>query len=92
MNALHFQERQIRYKFIASNEKIYSVEKMCKCMKVSRNAYYNWRKNKDVNRSKKQTQHLKQRIKQLFTASKEIYGSYRIQKMLEREGLKYSRS
>jgi transposase InsO family protein len=35
---------------------------------------------------------LKERIKIIFEQSREIYGSSRIQKMLEREGLVYSRS
>ena len=33
-----------------------------------------------------------QRIKSLFYENQQIYGSYRIHKMLEREGLFYSRS
>ena len=35
---------------------------------------------------------LKERIKVIFEESKEIYGSYRIQKMLERENIVYCRS
>lgn len=35
---------------------------------------------------------LKERIKAIFLESKEIYGSYRIQKKLERENVTYSRS
>ena len=35
---------------------------------------------------------LKARIKVIFNNSKQIYGSYRVQKMLEREGLLYARS
>ena len=36
--------------------------------------------------------HLKERIRIVFEEPGCIYGSYRVQKMLEREGLKYSRS
>lgn len=32
-----FQERQLKYTFILENVTIYSVEKMCKCMGVSKN-------------------------------------------------------
>ena len=32
----------MRYEFIYKNKGIHSVEKMCKCMRVSKNAYYNW--------------------------------------------------
>lgn len=65
---------------------------MCKCMRVSRNAYYHWYKTKELTPTKSSKIHLKERIKVIFEQSREIYGSYRIQKMLEREGLLYSRS
>lgn len=71
---------------------MYPVEKMCKSMKVSKNAYYHWLKNKDIVLLKTATMHLKERIKALFEESREIYGSYRIKIKLEREGLMYSRS
>jgi transposase InsO family protein len=61
-------------------------------MKVSKNAYYHWFKNKDIVLFKTATIHLKERIKILFEQNKEIYGSYRIQKKLEQEGLIYCRS
>lgn len=61
-------------------------------MRVSKNAYYNWRKNKNLIRTKNSVIHLKERIKAIFQDSKEIYGSYRVQKMLERENLNYCRS
>lgn len=61
-------------------------------MIVSKNAYYHWRKTKDLVLPKTATMLLKERIRVIFKDSKEIYGSYRIQKMLEREGLIYCRS
>jgi len=48
--------------------------------------------NKNLIRTKNSVIHLKERIKVIFQDSKEIYGSYRIQKMLERENLNYCRS
>jgi transposase len=36
--------------------------------------------------------YLKMRIKELFNKNKQVYGSLRIQKALEKEGLFYSRS
>ena len=65
---------------------------MCKSMKVSKNAYYHWLKNKDILVFKTPTAFLKERIKFIFEQSREIYGSCRIKKKLEREGLFYSRS
>lgn len=65
---------------------------MCKCMKVSKNAYYHWLKNKDVESVGTPKMSLKKRIRFHFEQSREIYGSYRIQQKLEREALFYSRS
>ena len=61
-------------------------------MKVSKNPFYYWLKNKELQSIKSTTIHLMNRINFHFTQSKEIYGSHRIQKMLEREGLHYHRS
>lgn len=82
----------MRYKFILNNENKYPVEKMCACMKVSKNAYYNWLKHKDLVSLESNKLQLKKRISVIFKENRQIYGSCRIQKMLEREGLKYSRS
>lgn len=65
---------------------------MCYCMRVSKNAYYHWLQEKDVPMKETSTTNLKARISILFEENREIYGSYRIQKMLEREQLTYSRS
>ncbi len=71
---------------------LFTVEKMCKCLKVSKNAYYHWLNNKDMVPRAGKTTMLKQRIRSIFYQNKEIYGSYRIQKQLQREGSGYSRS
>lgn len=65
---------------------------MCQCMRVSRNAFYQWRKSLGKKGEKDSLVLLKDRIESIFHKSKQIYGSYRIQKILEREGLVYSRS
>lgn len=74
------------------NKEQYPVEKMCKYLKISRNAYYNWLKNKNLDKTKPSLLLLKEKIKEIFYANKEIYGSARIQQKLEREGLYYSAS
>jgi len=61
-------------------------------MGVRKNSYYHWLKVKDKAAITTPKKYLKERIKLLFKNSREIYGSYRIQKKLEREGLFYSRS
>jgi len=61
-------------------------------MIVSKNAYYHWLKDKDSVLAETPKEYLKKRIKAIFEASREIYGSHRIQKKLEREELAYCRS
>lgn len=70
----------------------YPVEKMCKYMNISKNSYYHWLNKQNTPMVKTSKKHLMEKIKEAFNKSKKIYGSYRIQKMLEREGLTYSRS
>ena len=82
----------MRYWFILRNEEVDPVEKMCKYMKVSKNSFYCWLKKKDLVKVKDSKRILMERIKIHFEQSREIYGSHRIQKMLEREGLCYARS
>ena len=65
---------------------------MCKYFRVSKSAYYHWVNNKDIVKTKQSKIILKQRIKIIFEQSRQIYGSCRIQKQLEKEGLFYSRS
>ncbi|UOB18412.1 IS3 family transposase [Abyssalbus ytuae] len=86
------RERQVRYEFILSNKGYFPVGKMCKCMKVSKSAFYNWLKTKDIRKEKESLEYLKNRITVIFEESNQIYGSRRIQKSLERENIYYSRS
>ena len=65
---------------------------MCKCMRVSKNAYYVWLRNNVVKTEKTSLMYLKARITTIFSKNRQVYGSLRIQKSLEREGLFYSRS
>ncbi|NQX84305.1 MAG: IS3 family transposase, partial [Flavobacteriaceae bacterium] len=61
-------------------------------MKVSKNAYYIWLRTNTTTTQKTSLMYLKTRITAIFNKSKQVYGSQRIQKKLEREGLFYSRS
>jgi len=60
-------------------------------MRVCKSAYYHWLK---IIKTPKRTQKsvLQQRIKEVFDENKQVYGSHRIQKVLEKEGKKYARS
>ena len=64
---------------------------MCNCMRVSKNGYYTWLRT-EAKEQKASLVYLKKRIEALFYINKEVYGSYRIQKALEKEGLFYCRS
>ena len=61
-------------------------------MRVSKSAYYYWIKTKGLRKQKDSLVHLKDRIVAIFNQSNQIYGSKRIQKSLEREGLYYCSS
>ena len=65
---------------------------MCKYFRLSKSAYYHWINNKDIVKTKQSKIILQQKIKIIFEQSRQIYGSCRIQKQLEKEGLFYSRS
>ncbi|OEJ99248.1 integrase [Flavivirga aquatica] len=65
---------------------------MCKCMEVSVNSYYNWLRTKDKLKPKSKTSFYKKRIQQVWEASRKTYGSIRIQKQQEREGVILHRS
>lgn len=82
----------MRYGFILQHRNHYPVEKMCTCMKVSKNSYYHWLKQRDTLKAISPKKRLKARIRAIFEESKEIYGSAKVQKQLEREGYCYSRS
>jgi len=81
------------YEFILRNEFGYSVEKMCKYLKITRSSFYHWEKQRDLRSpSNEKTLLLTGRIQFLFKENKQIYGSFRIHKLLEKEGFNYSRS
>lgn len=61
-------------------------------MSVSKNSYYTWLRIGRYKSQKSSVSLLKLRITAIFNESKQIYGSLRIQKSLERKGLFYSRS
>jgi len=56
-------------------------------MKVRRNTFYNWLKLAHQYKKNTNTLILMERIRGVFHESKEVYGSLRIQKQLEREDI-----
>lgn len=61
-------------------------------MKVSKNSYYTWLRISPLKQSKTSTESLKTRVTMIFNQSRQTYGSIRVKKSLERQGLYYSRS
>jgi transposase InsO family protein len=73
-----------------SNQHIFSIEKMSQVLKVSRSGYYDWLGRKPSKRAI-ENKELKTKIISIYYNSKGRYGSPRITKKLEGEGLKVSR-
>ena len=61
---------------------------MCNILKISRNSYYQWQRNSNhIKRSK--TTILKSKIIQIWQENRKVYGSYKITKVLARQGYNY---
>ena len=65
---------------------------MCKCFKVSKNAFYLWFKNNKMNMSTTNKTLLQNMIQKIFDDSRQVYGSYRIKAELEKQGVIVSRA
>jgi putative transposase len=64
----------------------HAVEKMCKVLEVNRSSYYKRRKREKGKRFK-ENKELLEKIREVFTVSKERYGSPRITAELKRQGM-----
>ena len=76
-------------KFIENNRKVHDVRIMCKVLGIARSEYY-YRRNKKRNRDEEENEKLDKEIKEEYEKSKGRYGSPKIQKMLEKRGIKAS--
>jgi len=61
---------------------------MCKFLNISRNSYYQWQRKSNTIRTSK-TRILKAKIIQIWQTNHKVYGSYKITKVLAREGFNY---
>jgi len=82
---------EINYKFIDQHRFEFRVKKMCQVFKVSRSGYYAWLKRPKSNRAIENEKLLKE-IKRVYKESRKLYGSIRITKKLNNEGIKCSRN
>lgn len=69
---------------------MFAIEKMCKVLKVSRSGYYQWLRSKPSAREV-ENQMIKERIKEIYRASKKRYGSPKITKELNHQDIRVSR-
>ena len=70
---------------------IFPIEKMCKTLKVSRSAYYSWKKRKLTPRDI-ENDLLASKIRKIFFESRRTYGSPRITIALRRLGIRVSKN
>ncbi|MCK0159223.1 hypothetical protein [Allomuricauda sp. F6463D] len=90
MNALHFQERWEFYQFIAGYRHLYSIERMCRVLKVSRSSYCWWFSHRPSKRAVEYSL-FTDLIKKEFDASYATYGSTHITEQLKRKHYKILR-
>ena len=69
---------------------MFAIEKMCKVLKVSRSGYYQWLSRKPSAR-KVENQRIKERIREIYQASKKRYGSPKVTQELSHQGIRVSR-
>lgn len=77
------------YRFISEHDKTFRVVKMCKVLGVSKSGYYGWR-NRPLSKQAKRRQELTKEVKRVHAESNQVYGSPKIHKQLENEGIKTS--
>ena len=77
----------MKYKFIKKNRNIFCIGKMAKMFKISRSGYYDWLKRPESKRSMENKMLLKNIIK-IHNESRNIYGSPKVYKELQKQEIK----
>lgn len=75
---------------MTEHQQEHSVEKMCEVLEINRSSYYK-RKNNGRSKRARENKILLEKIKGVFTESKERYGSPRITAELKRQGLEVNK-
>lgn len=73
-------------KIVKLKSKGHGLKRCCRLLEVSRSGFYSWLKRKP-SKTKQEDQRLAEKVLSIFKESKARYGSPRIQKTLEREGI-----
>ncbi|MGF1907858.1 IS3 family transposase [Vibrio kasasachensis] len=82
--------KSTKFRFIAQNKTRYSIVLMCRFLSVSKSGYYAWLDRKP-SRYDQEDRALKKQIIEVFSQSRETYGSPRVHAELRRQGIRVSR-
>ncbi|MGI6684442.1 MAG: IS3 family transposase [Bacillota bacterium] len=88
-DALLREKPSVKYEFIHEHRSQFRVEKMCKVLGVSKSGYFKWL-NRPKSDRQKQHEELSQKILQTHLEFKQRYGSVKITKTLNKQGVKVS--
>nr|WP_232515635.1 IS3 family transposase [Aeribacillus pallidus] len=88
-DALLRERPSVKYSFIHKHRFDYRLEKMCEVLKVSRSGYYKWRDRPKSARQERREE-LTQEVRRVYIESRQLYGSPKVTKKLNHEGIKVS--
>jgi putative transposase len=80
----------MRYRFVAAERVSYSVRLLCKVVGVAASGFYAWLR-RGPSQRRADDERVKEKIKAIFTNSRQTYGSPRIHAELQETGLRISR-
>src|SRR5690606_37783090 len=88
----HFQpaDKRMMYKFVKEQSVNHPVDLLCKTMKISRSAYYAFRKGETFSLTEERSVLLSE-VKKVFSEHRRRYGSRRIKHALHRQGIPIGR-
>lgn len=81
----------MRYAFISAHQGEFSIKRMCRVLKVARSGYYAWR-HRPLSQREQANRDLLEQIREAYQTSRRSYGSPRIHKFLQGQGLSCSRN
>lgn len=85
------QGKVMSFKFIENHENIYAITKMCKSLGISEMTYRRWKK-QPITETQRQRNLVKEQIKIIYFKSKQHFGSQKISKELQKNGLYVSKA
>jgi transposase InsO family protein len=80
----------VKYAFIKKQRGLFSVERMCRILEVSRSAFYDWLTRPESNRSQEEKR-LGSKVAEIHQKSRQTYGARRIREELADQGESLSR-